>query len=154
MAGSVAGAGAGPFAGAGPEAGPEAGVGPEAVAGPVAAALMAFERVAVVAEATRVREAGVRAAEQAGSLTAVLGETSSLAAALDEACAAAGGAGAGPPGGVLSGAALEECAALLARRAQDSAVETEQIAERMESAAQLLLETDEEVARRVAGAAG
>ncbi|WP_146166318.1 hypothetical protein [Dietzia psychralcaliphila] len=133
-------------------------MGPGSVAGagvgPVAAALVAFERVAVVAEATRVREAGVRAAEQAGSLAAVLGETSSLAAALGEASAAAGGAGAAPPGGVLSGAALEECAALLARRAQDSAVETEQIAERMESAAQLLLETDEEVARRVAGAAG
>lgn len=112
--------------------------------GPVAAALVAFERVAVVAEAARVREAGVRAADQAGS----------LAAALEQAAAAAGGTGAGPPGGVLSGAALAECAALLARRARDEAEETEQIAGRMESAAELLVGVDEEVARGVAGAGG
>ncbi|MFN3340594.1 MAG: hypothetical protein ACK40Z_12920 [Dietzia sp.] len=125
-------------------AGSEPGAGRIAGVGPVASALLAFERVAVVAEATRVREAGVRAAEQAGS----------LAAALEQAGAAAGGAGAGPPGGLLSGAALAECAALLARRARDAAVETEQVAECMESSAELLVEADEEVARRVAGAAG
>lgn len=112
--------------------------------GPVAAALVAFERVAVVAEAARVREAGVRAADQAGS----------LAAALEQAAAAAGGTGAGPPGGVLSGAALAECAALLARRARDGVQETEQLAGRMESAAELLVGVDEEVARGVAGAGG
>ncbi|WP_344392941.1 hypothetical protein [Dietzia cercidiphylli] len=112
--------------------------------GPVAAALVAFERVAVVAEAARVREAGVRAADQAGS----------LAAALEQAAAAAGGTGAGPPGGVLSGAALAECAALLVRRARDGVQETEQIAGRMESAAELLVGVDEEVARGVAGAGG
>ncbi|MEH6381908.1 MAG: hypothetical protein V7768_09405 [Dietzia cercidiphylli] len=105
---------------------------------------MAFERVAVVAEAIRVREAGVRAAEQAGS----------LASALEHAGAAAGGSGAGPPGGVLSGPALAECAALLARRARDEAEETEQIAGRMESAAEMLVGADEEVARGVAGAGG
>ncbi|WP_354058635.1 hypothetical protein [Dietzia sp. 2505] len=113
-------------------------------AGPVAAALVAFERVAVVAEATRVREAGIRAAEQAGTLAAVL----------EQAVAAAGGTGAGPPGGVLSGAALAECAALLARRARDGVEETEQIAGCMESAAELLVGVDEEVARGVAGAGG
>ncbi|MGF0224758.1 hypothetical protein ACQR3Q_03190 [Dietzia natronolimnaea] len=106
----------------------------------MAEALVAFERVAVVAEAARVREAGVRAAEQAGSLVA----------ALEQAGAAAGGAG--PPGGVLSGATLSECAALLARRAREAAVETEQVAGRMESAAELLVGVDEEVARGVAGA--
>ncbi|MFN3600284.1 MAG: hypothetical protein ACK4UY_02710 [Dietzia sp.] len=130
------------MAGSEPGAGRIAGAGPEAGAGPVAAALVAFERVAVVAEAARVREAGVRAAEQAGTLVA----------ALEQAGAAAGGAG--PPGGLLSGAALAECAALLERRARDAAVETEQVAERMGSAVEQLSQADEEVAHRVAGAAG
>lgn len=136
--------GAGLMAGSSTGSGSSTGAGSVTGSGPVAAALVAFERVAVVAEAARVREAGVRAADQAGS----------LAAALEQAVAAAGGTGAGPPGGVLSGAALAECAALLVRRARDGVQETEQLAGRMESAAELLVGVDEEVARGVAGAGG
>ncbi|QGW25961.1 hypothetical protein GJR88_04511 [Dietzia sp. DQ12-45-1b] len=112
--------------------------------GPVAAALVAFERVAVAAEATRVRAAGEHAAAGADSLAAVLGQAGE----------AAGCSGAGPPGGLLSGAALAECAALLLRRARDEAQETGRIAENMERAADLLVGADEEVARGVSGAAG
>ncbi|MDV8001652.1 hypothetical protein [Rhodococcus sp. IEGM 1408] len=131
MAGSGAGAGSGAEA-------------RRAVSGPVASALLAFEQVAVAAEAGRVREAGARVAERAGELIA----------ALEEASAAASGVQAGVSGGLLSGPALAECAELLARRARAVATDTEGIAGEMERASGLLAEADEEGARRVAGAGG
>lgn len=112
--------------------------------GPVASALLTFEQRAVAAEAARVREAGVRAAERSGGLVA----------ALEEASAAAAGVRAGLSGGLLSGPALEECAGLLARRARAAVVDTDGIAGEMARASGLLAEADEEVARRVAGAGG
>ena len=124
------------------------GTGPDAGAwgarqGRVASALLAFEQVAVGAEAARVREAGARMAEQAGELVA----------ALEVASAAAAGVQIGQQG-LLTGPALAECAALLARRARDCAVETARIGDAMTRAAGLLADADGEVARDVGGAAG
>ncbi|AWH93130.1 hypothetical protein A6035_14170 [Dietzia lutea] len=110
--------------------------------GPLGAVVLAFEQVAVTAEAARVREAGRELAEGAVSLSAALEEASVVAAA-----AQAGGAG-----GLLTGGALAECAALLARRARDLEEETERSADGMARAAGLLAAADEEVAGRVAGA--
>ncbi|MDX2356192.1 hypothetical protein [Dietzia sp. PP-33] len=123
-----------------------AGSEPEVVAGagPVTAALLGFERVAVAAEAVRVAESGARTAEHAAGLSA----------ALDAAAVAAGGVQAGAPGGLLSGPALAECAALLARRARDAVGQAEELARGMGRAADLLVDADEEVAGDVAGAAG
>ncbi|MBS7548551.1 hypothetical protein [Dietzia massiliensis] len=114
-----------------------------AAQGPLGTAVLAFDQVAVTAEATRVREAGRELAEGAVSLSAALDEASAVAAA-----AHAGG------GGLLTGGALAECAALLARRARDLAEETERSADGMARAAGLLTAADEEVAGRVAGAGG
>ena len=129
---------------AGSGRGPGAGAGGDAPAGPVAAAVVAFGRGAVAAEAARVRDAGTRIAERAGELTA----------ALEGVAIAAGGVYPGVPGGLLSGPALEECAALLARRARDAERETQHIAVGMNRAADLLVEADEEAARDVTGAGG
>lgn len=114
-----------------------------AAQGPLGTAVLAFDQVAVTAEATRVREAGRELAEGAVSLSAALEEASAVAAA-----AQAGG------GGLLTGGALAECAALLARRARDLEEETERSADGMARAAGLLAAADGEVAGRVAGAGG
>ncbi|MCT1639373.1 hypothetical protein [Dietzia cinnamea] len=114
-----------------------------AAQGPLGTAVLAFDQVAVTAEATRVREAGRELAEGAVSLSAALEEASAVASA-----AQAGGVG------LLSGGALAECAALLARRSRDLAEETERSADGMARAAGLLTAADEEVAGRVAGAGG
>lgn len=106
------------------------------------AELLSFERVAVVGQASRVREAGAAGAQHAADLVA----------ALEEASAAAAGMAGAMPGGLISGPALAECAALLARRARDSAAEADRIAEDMSRAAGLLTTADEEVAFRVADA--
>ena len=77
-----------------------------------------------------------------------------LVAALGEASEAAAGMGAGGPAALLTGPALAECAALLARRAREFEAESERTADAMTRAAGLLVVADEEVARRVGGAAG
>lgn len=105
---------------------------------------LAVDRLAVVGEAIRVREVGERASTDA----------TELVSALEEASAAASGMAAAVPGGLISGPALAECAALLARRARDCAAATDRIAEGMTRAVGLLAEADEEVARGVADAAG
>lgn len=107
-----------------------------------AAALLAFERVAAVGQADRIREAGEAGAEHAEQLVAVL----------EEASAAAAGMAGALPGGLLSGSALAECAALLARRARDGVAESDRIAEDMTRAAGLLAMVDEEVAGHVSEA--
>lgn len=104
---------------------------------------LAFDRAAVEKRAARVSDAG----------ECVPSEAAALVAALDEASAAAVGLAGALPSGLMSGAALAECAALLARRASDSAAETRRIAEAMMSSAALLADTDAEVAGRVSGAA-
>lgn len=132
---------------AGLDGGPVEGAAASAAAaapGPLGAVVLAFEQVAVTAEAARVREAGRELAEGAASLSAALEEASAVAAA-----AQAGGAG-----GLLTGGALAECAALLARRARDLEEETDRMAGGMARSAGLLVAADEEVAGRVAGAAG
>lgn len=106
------------------------------------AALLAFERVAAVGQARRIREAGAAGVEHAAELDA----------ALEEASVAAAGMSAALPGGLVSGSALAECAALLARRARDLAAEADRTAEGMARAAGLLASVDEEVAHRVADA--
>lgn len=111
---------------------------------PAEATTVSFERTPLAGEASRVRGAGAHAADQADSLAAALGQAGEAAIA----------SGAGPPGGLLSGAALEECAALLARRSRDDAEEIGRIAGQMERALELLATADEEGARGVAGAGG
>lgn len=106
------------------------------------AELLSFERVAVAGQAVRIREAGAAGAQHAAELVA----------ALEEASAAAAGMAAAVPGGLISGPALAECAALLARRARDGSAEADLIAEDMSRAAGLLTTADEEVAFRVADA--
>lgn len=105
---------------------------------------LAVDRLAVVGEAIRIREAGAEATERSAGLVAVL----------EEASAAASGMAAAVPGGLISGPALAECAALLARRARDCAAATDRIAEDMTRAVGFLAEADVEVARGVADAAG
>lgn len=112
--------------------------------GPIHAALVAFEQAAVTMEAIRVREAGEQTAADAAELVA----------ALEEASAAASGVRIGASGGLLSGPALAECAALLARRAEHSAARSGEIADAMNRAAALLIAEDEEVSNRVSRAAG
>lgn len=112
--------------------------------GAFGAMLLAFEEVAVTAEAVRVREAGADTADSAAGLVA----------ALEEASAAAAGMAAGGPGALLTGPALAECAALLARRSRDHEADSQRIAEATTRAVGLLVEADEEVAHGVAGAAG
>lgn len=112
--------------------------------GPVTAALVAFEQLAVAAEAIRVREAGEQTAARAAELVA----------ALEEASAAASGVQIGASGGLLTGPALAECAALLARRARHSATEGGEIADSMTRSADLLSAADEEVGHGVSRAAG
>ena len=106
--------------------------------------LLAFEQVAVSAEAARVLEAGISAGQSAGELVA----------ALREASAAAAGVRAGAAGALLTGPALAECAALLARRADATVAETGELADAMTRAAGLLVAADEEVALGVPGATG
>lgn len=113
-------------------------------AGPLGAVLLAFEQTAVTLEAARVREAGIAVAHDAAGLVA----------ALEEASAAAAGMGVGGIGALLTGPALAECAALLARRARDLEAGSARTAEAMARAVGLLTDADEEVAGRVAGAAG
>ena len=112
--------------------------------GPIRAALVAFEQTAVTMEAIRVREAG----EQ------TVAEAAELVAALEQASAAASGVRIGASGGLLSGPALAECAALLARRAGHSAARSGEIADSMTRAAALLIAEDEGVSSRVSRAAG
>lgn len=112
--------------------------------GPLGAVVVAVEQAEVAAEAGCVRDAGDDAA----------GHAKELVAALEEASAAAAGVRVGAVGGLLTGAALAECAAVLARRAADTAAETAALADAMTRAAGLLVEVDGEVAHRVAGAAG
>ncbi|MFL0577783.1 hypothetical protein [Dietzia sp. 179-F 9C3 NHS] len=88
------------------------------------------------AQARRIADAGERARQRADV----------LAAALEAAATAASGLACGP--------ALAECAVLLARRARDLAGDTAAIAEGIDRALATLGRADEEVARRVAGAAG
>lgn len=102
----------------------------------VTGALVAFDHAAGRAEAVLVRDAGERTRRRADDLVA----------ALDAASAAAGG--------LICGPALAECADLLARRARALAEETEWVAGGMDRALDALVTADEEVARRVAGAAG
>lgn len=109
-----------------------------------AAPFVAFDQIAVSGGAARVRDAGSQTGQSAADLVA----------ALEEASAAAAGVQVGAAGGLLSGPALAECAALLARRAADHVAETDGMAGRMIGGAALLAEVDEEVAHRVAGAAG
>ncbi|MCD2261490.1 hypothetical protein K3888_02130 [Dietzia aurantiaca] len=108
------------------------------------AELLAFQQAAVLGQAVRIRETG-----EAGAT-----RSAELVGALEEASAAASGMAAAVPGGVLCGTALAECAALLARRARDSAEESERIARAMTRGVGLLAEADEEVANRVSRAAG
>ncbi|GAA3511672.1 hypothetical protein [Dietzia aurantiaca] len=124
----------------GPESGPSHGSAP----GQGGAGLLAFQQAAVLGQAVRIREAG-----EAGATRSV-----ELVGALEEASAAASGMAAAVPGGVICGPALAECAALLARRARDSAEESKRIAGSMTRGAGLLAEADEEVANRVSRAAG
>lgn len=112
--------------------------------GPVRAALVAFEQLAVAVEAIRVREAGEQTTARAAELVA----------ALEEASAAASGVQIGASGGLLTGPALAECAALLARRARHSATESGEIADSMTRSADLLVAEDGEVGRSVSRAAG
>lgn len=104
--------------------------------GGIAGAVVAFDQTAVRGAADEVRAAGERTVE----------DTREMVAALEAASAAATG--------LLCAPALAECADLLARRARSVEAETEGVATGMESAAGVLAETDEEVARRVADAAG
>ena len=110
---------------------------------PVGAPFVAFEQMAVAGGAARVRDAGDRTAQTAADLVTVL----------EEASAAAAGVQIGAAGGLLTGPALAECAALLARRAADHVADTESMAETMTRGAALLMKADEEVAHRVNGAA-
>lgn len=112
--------------------------------GPLGSVLVEFESVAVAAAAERIRVVGAEAAVGAERLVAVL----------EDASAAAAGSGAGGPVAPLSGPALAECAALLARRARDLDERCDGTAEAMRRAAGTLEEADEEVARRVTGTAG
>ena len=121
-----------------------AGAAAGAVLGPLGAVVLAFEQVAVTAEAARVREVGRALAECGVPLTAALEEASAVAAAVQT----------GGYGGLLAGGALAECAALLARRARDLERQTDRAADGMARAAGLLVAADEEVAGRVADAAG
>lgn len=104
--------------------------------------LLAFERVAVVGQAARIREAGSAGAGHAAELVAALEEASAAAAGMVEAL----------PGGLTSGPALVACAELLARRAHDGAAETDRIAEDLSRVTGLLVTADEEVSHRVADA--
>ena len=121
---------------------PRPGHGPEPDHG--GAGLLAFQQVAVLGQAVRIREAG-----EAGAT-----RSAELVGALEEASAAASGMAAAVPGGVTCGPALAECAALLARRARDSAEETRRVAGAMTRGVGLLTGEDEEVAFRVSRAAG
>jgi len=105
---------------------------PGGIGGPV----VAFEQAAGLGAADDVRAAGARTVD----------DTRGLVAALDAASAAATG--------LLCGPALAECASLLARRVRDVERETDGVAAGMERAAGGLVDADEEVARRVADAAG
>lgn len=120
----------------GPHVGASAGPGERQSRGGIAEALVAFEQTAVVAAAAGVRDAGVRTLE----------DTRGLVAALDAASAAAGH--------LVCGPALAECADLLARRARCLESESDGVAAGMERAMGALVEADEEVALRVADAAG
>lgn len=120
-------------------AAPTAAPAKSAVSGPLGAALLAFEQVAVTGEAARVRDAAADTAAGAAGLVAALGEASEAAPM---------------PAALLTGPALAECAALLARRAREFEAESERTADAMTRAAGLLVVADEEVARRVGGAAG
>ena len=108
----------------------------DTVPGGIGGPLVAFEQAAVLGAADDVRAAGARTVD----------DTRGLVAALDAASAAATGLLCGPP--------LAECASLLARRVRDVERETDGVAAGMERAAGVLVDADEEVARRVADAAG
>lgn len=123
-----------------PESGPGHGSAPDQGG----AELLAFQQAAVLGQAVRIREAGGSGAARSAELVG----------ALEEASAAASGMAASVPGGLICGPALAECAALLARRARDSAEESDRIAGAMTRGVGLLAEADEEVARRVSRTAG
>ena len=106
-------------------------------------AVVAVDQTVVAVAAGRVRAAGGTASAEAAELVRALEDASA---------AASGWAGVGPAP-LLSGAALAECAALLARRARDLVAETDRIAEDIVGSAGYLDAVDREVADRVAGAA-
>ena len=120
------------------------GVGAEAAGGPLAMVVFAMEQAQVRTGAESVRAAGEDTTRAAADLVA----------ALEEASAAAAGVQVGGGGGLLTGPALAECAALLARRATELAADTDHTAGAMTRAASALAAADEEVARDVGGAAG
>ena len=95
-----------------------------------------------------VRTAGEYCTEHASGLVAALEEASAAASGMSAVLASA------VPGGLMSGPALTECAALLARRASDCATETDRLAADMPRIAEGLVAADEEVARRVSRVAG
>src|SRR5699024_5310312 len=98
--------------------------------------VVAFEQAAVLGAADDVRGAGARTVDAPGE----------LGAALDAASAAAPG--------LLRAPALAECASRRARRVRDVERETDGVAAGRERAAGVLVDAEEEVARRVADAAG
>ncbi|WP_264888599.1 hypothetical protein [Dietzia sp. NCCP-2495] len=105
--------------------------------------IVSVAQAVVATAAGRVREAGGTASAEAVELVRALEDASA---------AASGWAGVGPAP-LLSGPALAECAALLARRARDLAAEIDRIAEDMVGSAGYLGAVDREVAGRVTGAA-
>ena len=105
--------------------------------------VVSVDPAVVAGSVGRVRGAGGTASDEAAELVRALEDASA---------AASGWAGVGPAP-LLSGAALAECAALLARRARDLVAETDRIAENMAGSAGYLDAVDREVAGRVTGAA-
>lgn len=105
---------------------------------------LALDRAGVAEAARHIRAVGAGVAEDAQELVA----------ALEEASAAAAGVRMGPGAGLVTGPALSECAAILARRMRDATLETGELSRAMTRAADLLADADEEVARRVSGAGG
>ena len=112
------------------------------------ASALSFGRDMIAEHARRVRTAGEYCTEHASGLVAALEEASAAASGMSSVLAGAA------PGGLMSGPALAECAALLARRASDCATETDRLAADMPRIAEGLVAADEEVARRVSRAAG
>ena len=112
------------------------------------ASALSFGQDVIDGYARQVRVAGQECAEQASELVEALEEASAAASGMSSVLAGAA------PGGLMSGPALAECAALLARRASDCATETDRLAADMTQIAGGLVTADEEVARRVSRAAG
>lgn len=127
---------------------PDSGNGPVTGLGLGSSQGLAFGRDMIAEHARQVRTAGEYCTEHASGLVAALEEASAAASGMSAVLASA------VPGGLMSGPALTECAALLARRASDCATETDRLAADMPRIAEGLVAADEEVARRVSRAAG